>query len=241
MEHFSLGHAVTVAVCAAITALAIVLGRRWRAMPGKAHLERRMVLGYAVLTFVTQAGIIVWLCWPGNFVPWVSLPLHVCDIAAWIAPLALLTSRRGLRAMLYFWGIGLSTQAFVTPTVSAGPGDVWFWAFWITHLQIVGAAVYDVVARGFRPRWRDLGVAVFYSTMYGVAMVALNSATEWNYGFLGPARPSAPTIIDALGPWPLRTVWMALIGYFLFAVLTVVWKPNRAAAASACVGPCGGP
>lgn len=229
-ELFSVEHGAIVAVSAVATCAAIVLGRRWLGSAETVPLERRMALVYALTTFATQAGIIVWLLTPGEFSPRVSLPLHVCDLAAWIAPLALLSRRRWLRTMLYFWGIGLSTQAFVTPIVTVGPRDPWFWAFWITHLQIVGAAFYDLVARGFRPTWRDAAFAGFYSVLYGLAMLALNSATGWNYGFLGPTRPSTRTLVDALGTWPLRTLWMTLIVLGLFALMTVAWRGNRVAA-----------
>src|SRR5580704_2521194 len=41
--------------------------------------------------------------WPSRFDHWSSLPLHVCDLAMFVAPLALLLGWRGLRAIGYFW------------------------------------------------------------------------------------------------------------------------------------------
>jgi hypothetical protein len=43
-----------------------------------------------------------------------SLPLHICDLTRLLVPVALWTNHRAARAMLYFWGLGLSSQAFIT-------------------------------------------------------------------------------------------------------------------------------
>jgi uncharacterized membrane protein YwaF len=47
----------------------------------------------------------------------------------------------------------------------------------------------------------------------------------WNYGFLGEATPDVPTPVDMLGPYPLRIVWMILIGAMTFVLM---WLPFAA-------------
>ncbi len=90
-----------------------------------------------------------------------SLPLQVCDLAGLVGPMALLTRKQWLRAILYFWGLGLSIQGFIQPVLKdKGLGDVEFWLFWANHTMIVGTAVYDLVALGFRPKTRDFLIAV---------------------------------------------------------------------------------
>jgi uncharacterized membrane protein YwaF len=57
------------------------------------------------------------------------LPLHICGLNGVIAPLALLTLNRWLRATLYFWAFGLTSQAFIQPNLTTGPAVPVFWCF----------------------------------------------------------------------------------------------------------------
>jgi uncharacterized membrane protein YwaF len=45
---------------------------------------------------------------------------------------------------------------------------------------------------------------------------------DLNYGYLGRFTPSRPTMLDVLGPWPLRVVFMILLGA---AGMTLLWLP----------------
>src|SRR5205085_885108 len=56
--------------------------------------------------------------------PWMwnvsySLPLQLCDLAWITAVYALWTRRRWAHALLYYWGLTLSSQAFITPELAA--------------------------------------------------------------------------------------------------------------------------
>ncbi|MFG0258989.1 MAG: hypothetical protein ACF8LK_01445, partial [Phycisphaerales bacterium JB041] len=140
---FTPQHLVTLMVLVGLMAGSCWLGRRW--LPGDGgpvpspargaprssgpDWEWRFRLVWVCTTVAWQAMAVVWYLLPRNFDWYESLPLHLCDLAAWVAPLALLTQRRWLRSLLYFWGIGLSTQAFFTPVVDGGHGDIRFWLF----------------------------------------------------------------------------------------------------------------
>ncbi|MBM4107601.1 MAG: TIGR02206 family membrane protein [Phycisphaerae bacterium] len=174
-----------------------------------------------------------WQCWtvvffllPGVYHPAVSLPLHVCDLVPWVGMIALLTQHPLFRAVLFYWGIGLSTQAFFTPVLQEGVADWNYWLFWVGHTQIVGSAVYDLVVLRFRPAWRDFGLGLFFTIGYAALVSAINIPNGWNYGYIGDASPERPTIIDRLGPWPLRVGWLGVIVVAMFAAMTAgvrVW------------------
>lgn len=178
------------------------------------------------MLFMALLSMVYWML-PGRFRWDLSLPCQLCDIAVLVAPFMFLTTWRWPRTMLYFWGIGLSTQAFITPTLepSYGMQTLGYWLFFGLHTAIVGSAVYDVIVRRYRPNWRDLLLALGITVGWFVSMFFLNQllGDNANYGYVGPARPDRPTVVDALGPWPQRVLVMAAIGIALFICMWAVW------------------
>lgn len=220
---FTPQHVVTLAVVVGLMAGACILGRRWLADVRRQRWEWTFRLVWICTTIVWQAAAVVWYLLPAQFDWYESLPLHLCDLAAWVAPLALLTQKRWLRSLLYFWGIGLSTQAFFTPVVEGGYGDIRFWLFFVGHTHIVGSAVYDVVVLGYRPRLRDWGVVTLLTLAWIVPVTVFNILMDVNYGYTGNTAPGGTTVIDYLGPWPWRLGTIVLGAQVLFATVYVPW------------------
>ena len=146
------------------------------------------------------------------------------NMLALIAPLALVLRSRPIRAIAYFGGIGLTTQAFLTPVIDTGPDTLKFWAFWLLHMVILISAVFDLTVGGFRPNWKDLCWAVGFWFIYAIAMVILDSRMDWYYGYLGPNIPknAEGSVLKYLGPWPWRPMVMMGIVLVIFVVL---WLP----------------
>lgn len=188
--------------------------------------EKRIAQTWAILWLIQQAISTVYWLLPRSFDIGTSLPLHLCDVVGWLGPFALLLAHtrktRWLRTIVYFWGIGLSSQAFFTPTLEYGPGDPRFWLFWISHTQIVGAGIYDVIVRGYRPDARDFKAALIASACWMVPIVLLNWATGMNYGYLGPEL-EGQTVLNLLPPWPWRILAMAGIVLVLFTLMWIAW------------------
>jgi hypothetical integral membrane protein (TIGR02206 family) len=156
-----------------------------------------------------------------------SLPLHVSDLTLLIVPVALWTSQRWTRAVLYYWGIALGSLAFLLPDLHDGPARIGFWFFWVGHTIIIAAVVYDLFGRDYRPTWRDFAIAALASILYAAAIVPFNAFTGLSYGYLGPDQPTQPAVLHHFGPWPLRVVPIVLTGLFVMALLTLPWRPWR--------------
>jgi hypothetical integral membrane protein (TIGR02206 family) len=153
-----------------------------------------------------------------------SLPLQLCDIVAIIAALEFARPSRNVHALAYFWGVALSSQALITPDLAGGPSSLGFWAFWIYHLFVVGSGIYAVTVRRFRPEWRDLRLAIGAGLIYAIPVFLLDAALGLNYGYLGRSNPGQPTVIDLLGPWPLRVLYMVLLATI---AMLLFWLPFR--------------
>ncbi len=220
---FSAFHVMTAGALIVLMAASAYVGTRWRGTAREARLRRAWIASIALF----QAVVIAWFLSPRHFDIQESLPLQVCDLVPWIACLALWARGRAWRALLYFWGIGLSTQAFFTPIVEEGLGHPKFWFFWLGHTQIVGSAIYDVVVLRYRPTAKDLGIASAALTAYALAMIGLDVALGVNYVYVGNMTPPRPTIIDRLGPWPMRVVWLGLIAHGVMAASWAAWPLGR--------------
>ncbi|MCB1097276.1 MAG: TIGR02206 family membrane protein [Verrucomicrobiae bacterium] len=152
-----------------------------------------------------------------------SLPLYYCNWANLLGAAVLLTRSRTAESLLYYWACGLTVWAFITPTLEFGPTRIGFWIFWGYHLCIALAVCHLLVADRFRPTLKDWLVASAITILYGLALLPINVHFGWNYAFLGQTKPHAPTPIEALGTWPLRLVWLALLAIVVFFLLTAPW------------------
>ncbi len=231
---FTLTHAATSGGYAVLMAGLVGLGLLWRGKAAQRGLER----GWFVFVLLVQMFNIAFWSTPPRLELASSLPLHICDLAGIFAIFATRTWVRAgsggsqqpnardriLATIMFFWGLGLSTQAFVTPVITQGPETVRFHIFFLSHFTIVATPLYDFVVRGYRPTMRDFGVIVLVTAIFGAVMIPLNAATGWNYGYAGETKPENPTVIDKLGPYPLRLLWMAGIVTTVYLVLTVIAK-----------------
>lgn len=231
---FTLFHLVTVAACVLVMAGASVIGTLLRDTPR----ERLFRHGWATLVLLYQVYVTVHWLLPANATWERSLPLMLCDLAAFLAAFAMYRpDHRWALTMLYFWGIGLSTQAFFTPVLTLGYSYGGFWRFWLGHIAIVGSAIYALVVLRYRPGLRDLVLAVLVTVAYAIVVVIANLTIDAmglirgggaaNYGYLGNTRPQNPTMIDRLGPWPGRIGIIAAIVVSVFVLLWAVWQRGK--------------
>lgn len=227
-QQYSVMHAMVVSLLVSGIALACVLGARLRAGgPEGCAREQRLRKAAAFFMLAWMVMETAYYALVRGWDPAVSLPLHFCDIGAWLAPIMLLSRARILRAILYYWTITFTLQAYITPTLTEGPTLWRFYLFWISHTWIIGSGVYDLVVLRFRPTWGDFVRATSLTSAFVLFLVfAINLPFDLNYGFLGQSKPDRPTIIDALGPWPWRVYVMCSASIAVFAALTAVWPAN---------------
>lgn len=224
--HFRTGsglHLVSLLGCALVVWVFGLMGRRAVARGDGRRMRRlRWIAGFG--------GLAVWL---GNAAYWSlampfswenSLPLHFCNLANLISAVAVLGPWRLWKSVLYFWSVTLCVWAFLTPVLGGGYATLEFWVFWGYHLFIPLAVVETFVVQRFRPGLRDLRDAWLLTFCYLVLLVILDAIFGWTYGFVGPSKPSAPTLLDGLGAYPLRLLWMSLIASGLFLLAWLPWR-----------------
>jgi hypothetical integral membrane protein (TIGR02206 family) len=220
---FSTLHLIAVAIALFFMAALVVTGLALRASGREPRFARAWA--WSILIFQLAAGI--WWLLPANYEPQRSIPLNLCRLVTFVAAAALLLHYRWLRTLLFFWGLGLCTQAFITPVFPEGPAYPVFWVFWIGHTQIVGSALYDLIVRRYRPNKHDFTVGLASAVAYTLAIFGIDAATGLNYAGLGPTTFDAPNIAKRLGPWPLRVLWISLMATGWLTLLWLIARPRR--------------
>lgn len=159
--------------------------------------------------------------------PWVEqLPLGLCSLNAFLCAAMLMMRSYRLFEVAYFWSMGGSIPALITPDVEFGFPHATFWMFFIGHGMVVVCAVYAIVAYRFRPRLQSVAIAVCVTVVYAALMIPVNVMLGTNYLYLC-AKPAMPSLMDYLGPWPWYVA--GLLG-LLVVVCLLCWLPFGIAA-----------
>jgi hypothetical integral membrane protein (TIGR02206 family) len=153
------------------------------------------------------------------------LPLHLCNLATWVAVLACLGLFPKAVEFAYFAGFSGAGMALLTPNSAA----VLPAAFFLNHGAIIltcSVLVFGRIAVLQQGAiWRAYGFLLLYMAIIGVF--------DWkyhvNYSFLC-AKPGATTLLTFLGPWPYYLVGAAAVGLSLFWLLWLPVRPRIAAA-----------
>ncbi len=217
MRQFSDAHLAALGVLALTAGLAIWAPR--------AHPGRWLQPAAWALAFVIFAG------WAGEYLADVvlgtwstryDLPLQLTDAISVTAILALLTQRRRLIELVYFWSLTASLQATLTPDLSWNFPSVYYFTYFIYHIGAIVAACFLVLGCRRYPRpgavWRVYGATFVFT----VIAAAGDLITGGNYMFLR-GKPEYGSLLSVMGPWPwyiVSTAALALVLLFVVKLLT---------------------
>ncbi|MGH3964422.1 MAG: TIGR02206 family membrane protein [Pseudonocardiaceae bacterium] len=226
---YGLSHGVVVLVLTVVAAALVVLGRRHRGTPTELPLSRAFAVVFAAFLVPVE---VFWLL-PGQSGIAHSLPLQLCDLAAMATVWALWSHSPTAFALTYFWGLTLTSQAFLSPELH-GPDfpSLQFLSFFGMHSLVLWAAIYLTWGVGLRPGWRSYRIALLVTIGWAVVMFAVNHALGTNYGFLN-TKPQAASLLDMLGPWPWYLLSALLLTATFWALITYPWTRRTHSAGSA--------
>ena len=165
-------------------------------------------LGYAFYLRATQD-----LTWQNE------LPFQLCDWAMIAIIVALMTGRERWLEVSYFWGIGGTAQAILTPDLQYPFPDVRFLSFFIGHSGIVIGIVFLMIMRGYRPHFRSIGRTFAWSEVYFAVTIVVDLITGVNYGYL-LHKPQTASLLSFLSDhWPVYLLQMHLLALAFFGAL----------------------
>lgn len=145
------------------------------------------------------------------------LPMHLCDWATIAATVTLLRPNQRSYELAYFWGLGGTLQALLTPDLAIGFPDPRFLIFFALHGGVIASVLLLTLGLGMRPWPSSIPRVVAWSFGYFAAAVAVNAIFGTNFGFLS-AKPLRPSLLDLLAPWPYYIGEMMLLGGAFIAI-----------------------
>ncbi len=163
--------------------------------------------------------------------PWQELlPLHLCRIGSYICALMLVVQSYRIFEVAYFWGIGGSLAAMLTPDLVFDFPHPIFLGFFFGHALVFGSVLFVMGAYEFRPQLRSIGFAAIVTAIYMGVVAFINIALDTNYLYLSH-KPETATLYDYLGPWPwyIGSVWLIGIAVSFILYLPFAWRPSRGA------------
>ncbi len=186
---------------------------------GSRRLDRAVAVSLTLLLITNYFDYGFYL-WSHDLFIWQqALPMQLCDWAMVTIIVALLTGWHRWTEVSYFWGIGGTFQAILTPNLPVGFPDIRFISFFVGHCGIVVGIIYLLIARRFRPTLGSVWHTLAWSQLYLFATLAVDYLTNVNYGFL-LHKPQAASILDYLSNmhW-LYLVQLEGLALFFFALL----------------------
>jgi hypothetical integral membrane protein (TIGR02206 family) len=174
-------------------------------------LSAVMILNYAAyLIFIRRAGPVPWQN---------TLPLQLCDWGMFVIIVAMWTGSLRWLEVAYFWGIGGTLQAVLTPNLRFGFPDFRFFSFFLSHSGIIVGVIFLMLIRKYRPRFMSIFRVFAWSELYFVVTLIADELTGVNYGFL-LHKPEAFSILNFLSDsWPLYLVQLHILALLFFLAL----------------------
>ena len=170
-----------------------------------------LVLNYVVyLIFIRSHGVVDWRQ---------MLPMQMCDWGMVVVIVAMWTGNRRWFEVAYFWGIGGTLQAVLTPNLRFGFPDWRFISFFTSHCGIIVGVIFLMLTRRYRPYPMSIVRVWLWSEFYFVITFVVDQLTGFNYGFL-LHKPEAFSILSLLSDSrPLYLLQMHGVALLFFLVL----------------------
>tara|TARA_B110000046_G_scaffold186044_1_gene231798 strand:+ start:15148 stop:15894 length:747 start_codon:yes stop_codon:yes gene_type:complete len=214
-ESFSQSHWVTLAVFVFMLVAVIVAGKRLTT-------EQNLRLGRSLSVFMSVSVVI----WAGlhllydRFNIAVDLPLSLCNLFAFLAPLLFWNPDQRRFEVVYFMVMCGTFQAILTPDLYVGFPGYGFFKYWIVHMGLVLVVVHYLLAFRLYPRPRAMITTFIWLNVYLLSLIPLNLWLDANYFYI-MEKPINPSILDYFGPWPVYILAAEALAFVFFAIAYV--------------------
>ena len=155
-----------------------------------------------------------------------SLPVQLCDVAGFVAAAALLWRQLVLVEVAYFWGLGGTLQAVLTPDLKDHFPSFPYLQFYVTHDLVILAALFLVFGLALQPRRGAVRRIFVLTVAFAIVVGLIDVATGGNYMYLRQV-PVSGSLLDLMGPWPWYIAAGAVLTLVVLAILDAPFRLSR--------------
>lgn len=148
------------------------------------------------------------------------VPMYLCDWAAFAAVITLVWPNQWTYELCYFWSLGGTLQALITPDLRYGFPYPQFVSFFVQHGGVIAVAVYMTLAMKMRPIPMSIIRVLGWSAVYFASAMTVNLMLGTNFGYLR-AKPEQPSLMDYMAPWPYYLAELVVLA-FIFCLACYV-------------------
>jgi hypothetical integral membrane protein (TIGR02206 family) len=191
------------------------------------RMARAVCLVFAAVLVLAYAAAVIIRARSEDGLSWdYTLPMHLCDWAAFITLAALLRRSPLAFEVAYCWGLAGTVQALFTPAIEVNDSPAVF-PFFLVHSIIPASVLWLIFECGMRPRPGAYWRVMLWSEIYLGCALLVNRLTGGNYGFLA-GRPAAHSLLDYYSdtPW-IYVLQINLTAAVVFALLLAPWEIAR--------------
>lgn len=229
---FSREHLAALAAIAVAAVVCVVLVRRTAPTAAGAAVRRAVCWTLGAVLLAGAAASQVQQVLDGSWSVQQALPLHLCDIGLFVTAVAAFRAGRGMLSagrgqklyeLAYYWGIGGTVQALLTPDVIGTFPAASCIRYFVNHGSLVVAVLVMTLGLRMRPgRWSlprvwltTLALAVVVMGINGLINRFVGPGANYMY-LCGP--PVNPTLYDLFGPWPWALLTLVGVGTLILSL-----------------------
>lgn len=182
--------------------------------------SHRILIKYTLVTLLVLAEI-TFHVWYVVYDKWQfihHLPFQLCSVSLYLCALMLLTNSYKIFEVAYFVSMTGALLAMITPELFLGFPHFRFFHFFIAHSVIIYSCLYMVLIENFTPSITSIFKSMLALNIIALPIFLFNKMVGSNYMFL-LHKPSNPSPIDFLGPYPWYILSLEFVAFTLFLVL----------------------
>lgn len=220
-SYFTLAHFVPIL----LMLLAIYLIYRYRNEIRNWKYEENARIIFAVIVLLSDASYFWHKIYIGANVA-NHLPVTVCGWAAIMSGYMLMTKKKGLFDVVYFFVLAGSINALITPAVimDNGPTHFRYYQFWIEHTSIFVAVFYMIFVFGYKINLRSMLRSSIVLVILAILAIYVNANIAGaNYLFLSTTEAGDSALNFLPSNLGLRLLVMSSIIGVLYFLAYLPW------------------
>lgn len=152
-----------------------------------------------------------------------DLPLHLCRILSFIAPLIIWFGNKRAKKILYYLALAGVTNAMITADIVYSFPHYGYFVYWIYHGTLIIIALYGILVMNCKLSLKDGLITFLTINLYFLILHFINIALDSNYMY-SRGKPATASLMDFLGPWPVYIIWLEVIALALIFIIYIIFR-----------------